>query len=69
VDELAKGQFGQASVYLETNKDLHMALVLINESLENFQRQGMQYEIRKSLSLQEAILLAQPQDMTLDHNG
>ncbi len=69
VDELAKGQFGLASVYLEMNKDLKTALSLANESLENFQRQGMQYETRRSITLQEAILKAQTQTETPDHNG
>lgn len=69
VDELAKGQLGLASVYLETSNDLHTALVLVNESLENFQRQGMQYEIQKSLALHEAILKARAQAASPDHNG
>lgn len=61
VDELAKGQLGLASVYFETGANLEKALVLVNESLESFQHQGMQYEIRKSQALQEKILNAQAQ--------
>src|SRR6185369_3336104 len=34
VDELARGQFGLASAYLETGTDLNTALYLINESTE-----------------------------------
>ncbi len=56
VDELARGQFGLASVLLETDTDLDTALVLVNESLESFQRQGMQHEIRQSQELHENIL-------------
>ena len=52
-------QFGLASVYFETAIDLKMALVLVNESIESFQNQGMQYEIQKSQALQEKILNAQ----------
>lgn len=69
VDELAKGQMGLASVYLETNTDLQTALVWVNESLENFQRQGMQYEIQKCLALQEAIMKVQSQTTAPKHNG
>ena len=58
VDELAKGQLGLASVYLETGADLKTALELVDESLESFQQQGMQYEIQKSQALQEKILNA-----------
>jgi len=56
VDELARGQLGLASVYFETGGDLKLALELLYESLESFQRQGMQYEIQKSQALQEKIL-------------
>ena len=59
VDELARGQLGLASVYFETAIDLKMALILVNESIESFQNQGMQYEIQKSQALQEKILSAQ----------
>lgn len=59
VDELAKGQLGLASVHLETNGDLQTALILVNEALEGFLRQGMQYEVQKSQALQGEILQAQ----------
>ena len=64
VDELAKGNLGLASVYLETGTDLKTALALINESIESFQQQGMQYEIQKAKILQEEVLKAQPQILT-----
>jgi tetratricopeptide (TPR) repeat protein len=64
VDELAKGNLGLASVYLETGSDLKTALALINESIESFQQQGMQYEIQKAKVLQEDILKADPQILT-----
>ena len=64
VDELAKGQLGLASVYLETDTDLKTALILINESIESFQQQGMQYEIQKAKVLQEEILKTHPQILT-----
>ncbi|HEY3476727.1 MAG TPA: tetratricopeptide repeat protein, partial [Anaerolineales bacterium] len=64
VDELAKGQLGLASVYLETVTDLRTALTLTNESIESFQHQGMQYEIQKAKVLQEEILKAHPQILT-----
>ena len=64
VDELAKGNLGLASVYLETATDFKAALVLINESIESFQQQGMQYEIQKAKVLQEEILKAHPQILT-----
>ena len=64
VDELAKGQLGLASVYLETATDLKTALALSNESIESFQHQGMQYEIQKAKVLQEEILKAHPQILT-----
>jgi hypothetical protein len=58
VDELARGQLGLASVHLETDADLETALILVNEALESFQHQGMQYEIQQSQSLHETILEA-----------
>jgi len=58
VDELARGQFGLASVHFETSDDLKTALTLVNESIESFQQQGMQYEIQKGQTLQEKILNA-----------
>ncbi|MBC7877312.1 MAG: tetratricopeptide repeat protein [Anaerolineales bacterium] len=61
VDELAKGQLGLASVCFETGVGLKTALTLVNDSIESFQQQGMQYEIQKSITLQEKILKAQPQ--------
>ncbi|MCI0554090.1 MAG: hypothetical protein L0287_24335, partial [Anaerolineae bacterium] len=64
VDELAKGQLGLASVYLETGTDLKTALKLVNESIESFQQQGMQYELQKSQTLQEKILNTQFQTIT-----
>ena len=64
VDELAKGNFGLASVYFETASDLKTALMLINESIESFQQQGMQYEIQKAKVLQDEILKAHPQILT-----
>ncbi len=64
VDELAKGQLGLASVHLETATDLKTALMLVNESIESFQQQGMQYEIQKSRALRDDILKAQSQTVT-----
>ncbi|HJQ15339.1 MAG TPA: tetratricopeptide repeat protein [Anaerolineales bacterium] len=64
VDELAKGNLGLASVYLETATDLKTALILTNDSIESFQQQGMQYEIQKAKVLQEEILKADPQILT-----
>ena len=64
VDELARGQFGLASVHFEIGEDLKTALVLINESIESFQQQGMQYEIQKGQTLQEKILNALSQTIT-----
>jgi tetratricopeptide (TPR) repeat protein len=64
VDELAKGQLGLASVHLETAADLNSALMLVNESIESFQQQGMQYEIQKSRALHDEILKAQSQTIT-----
>lgn len=59
VDELARGQLGLASVLSETSFDLKTALVLVNEAVESFQNQGMQYEIQIGLALQEKIMAAQ----------
>jgi len=56
VDEHARGQLGLASVHFETDTDLDTALILIGESLEGFQRQGMQHETRQSQELHEKIL-------------
>jgi tetratricopeptide (TPR) repeat protein len=58
VDELAKGQFGLASACFESGIGLKTALTLVNESLESFQQQGMQYEVQKSRVLLENILKA-----------
>jgi tetratricopeptide (TPR) repeat protein len=70
VDELARGQFGLASVYLETATDLKTALTLVDESIESFQQQGMQYEIQKSQTLREKILSAQSRTITpINKNG
>jgi len=59
VDELAKGQLGLASVHLETGTDLRTALILVNESIESFQQQGMQYQIQKGQALRDDIQKAQ----------
>lgn len=67
VDELAKGQLGLASVYLETGTDLKTALILVNESIEGFQQQGMQYQIQKSLTLRDEILKAESEIPTRPH--
>jgi tetratricopeptide (TPR) repeat protein len=64
VDELAKGQLGLASVHLETDTDLRTALMLVNESIESFQQQGMQYQIQKGQALRDDILKAQSQITT-----
>ena len=61
VDELAKGQLGLASIYFETGRELKTALILVNESIDSFQQQGMQYQIQKAKTLQEEILKAYPQ--------
>ncbi len=66
IDELAKGQLGLASVYIETDTDLKNALILITESIESFQQLGMQYEIQKSQLLREQILQAHPQILLSD---
>jgi tetratricopeptide (TPR) repeat protein len=64
VDERARGKLGLASVHLESGGDLENALALVNESIESFQQQGMQYEIHKCLSLQEKILNARSRSET-----
>lgn len=64
VDELAKGQLGLASVYLENASDFETGLVLINEAIESFQQQGMQYEIEKSRILLDKYLKAQSRSTT-----
>ncbi|MGZ9164484.1 MAG: tetratricopeptide repeat protein [Anaerolineales bacterium] len=64
VDELAKGQLGLASVHLETGTDLRNALILVNESIESFQQQGMQYQIQKGHALRDEILKSQSQTTT-----
>jgi tetratricopeptide (TPR) repeat protein len=70
VDELARGQLGLASVYLETGMDMDAALTLIDESNEGFQQQGMQYEIQNSQALREKILNARgAATMPSDKNG
>jgi tetratricopeptide (TPR) repeat protein len=56
VDELARGQLGLATIHLETDTDLDTALILVSESIESFQRQGMQHELRQSQELHERIL-------------
>lgn len=66
VDEIARGQLGLASVYLETGTDLKNGLLLVTTSIESFQQLGMQYEIQKSQALREKILKAQPGILTLD---
>jgi tetratricopeptide (TPR) repeat protein len=69
VDELARGQFGLASAYLEMNADLDNALMFVNDALDSFQRQGMQHEIRQSQELHEKILetLSRRRQMQSDH--
>ena len=70
VDELARGQLGLASVYLETGTDLNAALTLIDDSNEGFQQQGMQYEIKNSQALREKILNARgAATLPSDKNG
>ena len=66
VDEIARGQLGLASVYLETGIDLKNGLLLVTTSIESFQQLGMQYEIQKSQALRENILKAQPGILTSD---
>jgi tetratricopeptide (TPR) repeat protein len=69
VDELARGQLGLASVYLETGTDLDGAMKLIDESTESFQRQGMQYEIQSSQTIREKILKVQSSIPPGSNNG
>jgi tetratricopeptide (TPR) repeat protein len=69
VDELARGQFGLASVYFEAQTDLDTALMLVSESLDGFQRQGMQHEIRQSQELHEKILEAISRRRQSSHHG
>jgi len=69
IDELAKGQFGLASVCFETGLGLKTALTLVNESIESFQQQGMQYEVQKSQTLQEKILKARSQSSPPDQQN
>jgi len=64
MDELAKGQLGLASVYIETNTDLKTSLILITDSIESFQQLGMQYEIQKGILLRDKILKEYPQILT-----
>jgi tetratricopeptide (TPR) repeat protein len=66
IEELAKGQLGLASVYLETDTDLKTSLILVIEATETFHQLGMQYEIQKSQALRERILKAQPQVLASD---
>ncbi len=66
IEELAKGQLGLASVYLETEADLKTSLILVIEAVETFHQLGMQYEIQKSQALRERIMKAQPQILTSD---
>ncbi len=61
VEELARGQLGLGSVYFETNVDPKAALTLVTESMEGFQRQGMQHEIRLGQEFLQRILKAHPQ--------
>jgi tetratricopeptide (TPR) repeat protein len=64
IEELAKGQLGLASVYLETGTDLKTSLIMVIEAIETFHQLGMQYEIQKSQALRERIMKAQPQILT-----
>src|SRR6266496_517063 len=66
IEELAKGQLGLASVYLETETDLKTSLIMVIEAIETFHQLGMQYEIQKSQALRERIMKAQPQILTSD---
>jgi LuxR family glucitol operon transcriptional activator len=66
IEELAKGQLGLASVYLETDADLKTSLIMVIEAIETFHQLGMQYEIQKSQALRERIMKAQPQVLTSD---
>jgi len=64
LDELAKGQFGMASVFFETGMGMKTALTLVNDSIESFQQNGMQYEVQKSRMLLDKILQALSQTAT-----
>jgi tetratricopeptide (TPR) repeat protein len=66
VEELAKGQIGLASVYVETNQDLKTGLILVIEATETFHQLGMQYELRISQLLRERIMQANPQVLSSD---
>jgi tetratricopeptide (TPR) repeat protein len=66
IEELAKGELGLASVYLETGMDLKTSLIKITESIESFQQLGMQHEIQKSQKLRDRILKENPQILTSD---
>ena len=61
VEELARGQLGLGSVYFETNTDPKAALTLVTESMEGFQRQGMQHEVRLGQEFLQRILKSHPQ--------
>jgi len=64
LDELAKGQFGMASVFFETGIGMKTALTLVNDSIEGFQQNGMQYEVQKCRVLLDKILKALSQAET-----
>jgi LuxR family glucitol operon transcriptional activator len=66
IEELAKGQLGLASVYLQSGTDLKTSLIMVIEAIETFHQLGMQYEIQKSQALRERIMKAQPQILTSD---
>jgi tetratricopeptide (TPR) repeat protein len=66
IEELAKGQLGLASVYLETETDLKTSLILVIEAIETFHQLGMQYEIQRRQALRERIMKAQPQILSSD---
>jgi len=57
-------ELGLASVHLEMETDMKTALMLVNEAIESFQQQGMQYEIQKSRALHDNILKAQSQTIS-----
>jgi tetratricopeptide (TPR) repeat protein len=64
VDELARGQLGLASVHFETGTDLDLARTLVEESIESFQQQGMQYQIQKGYALRNDLQKAGSQTPT-----
>mgnify|MGYP000055867038 CR=1 FL=1 len=66
IEELAKGQLGLASVYLETGTDLKTGLILVIEANVTFHQLGMQYELQKSQLLRERIMKSNPQVLTSD---